>query len=75
MHALLAKHQVISETDSSLVSPRQSFVSNDRHQQITVHRLAEKFGSGPQRAHATLRATTQRGVRSNTLPCLPTIHS
>ena len=44
MHALLAKHQVISETDSSLVSPRQSFVSNDRHQQITVHRLAENLG-------------------------------
>mgnify|MGYP003326537431 FL=1 len=58
----------VSTVDSHPVNPRQSFVSNERHQQISANTLAERFGIGPLRAHATLRATTQRGVRSAILP-------
>ena len=48
--------------------PRRTFVSGDRHQFVTANRLAENFCIGPIRAKATLRATTQRGLRSAILP-------
>ena len=55
----LVNSRRISSADTHPVNPRQSFVSNERHQQVTANRLAERFGIGPQRAHATLKATTQ----------------
>lgn len=60
--------QSASSASPTDVSPRQSFVSNERHTKITSERLAERFGIGPSRAKATLKATTQRGVRSAILP-------
>ena len=64
----LVSSRRVSSADTHPVNPRQSFVSNERHQQVTANRLAERFGIGPQRAHATLKATTQRGIRSAILP-------
>ena len=47
---------------------RRTFVSTDRHTQVNADTLAERFCIGPERARATLRATTQRGMRSAILP-------
>ena len=65
---LIQEQYSIAEAIVKRVQPRQSFISHDRHKQITADRLAEHFGIGPARARATLRATTQRGVRSAILP-------
>ncbi len=46
----------------------RTFVSLDRHSNITAESLSEKWGIGPGRAKATLRVTTQRGTRSAILP-------
>ena len=48
--------------------PRRTFVSLDRHTTVTAEPLVETFMIGPQRAKASLRATTQRGTRSTILP-------
>jgi hypothetical protein len=45
-----------------------TFVSTERYFKISVDLIAERFGIGPERAKATLRATTQRGMRSAILP-------
>ena len=50
-----------------LHEPR-TYVSTQRHNQITAEDLAEKFCIGVERAKATLRATRQRGTRSAILP-------
>jgi hypothetical protein len=47
---------------------RRTFVSTNRHSNITADHVAERFGIGTERAKATLRATTQRGMRSAILP-------
>jgi hypothetical protein len=56
------------DEDLEDVPARRTFISNERHSKITADRLAERFGIGPERAKATLRATTQRGLRSAILP-------
>ena len=50
------------------VPSRRTFVSKERHANITAETLSENFGIGPERAKATLRATTQRGTKSAILP-------
>jgi hypothetical protein len=50
------------------VPARWTYVSTERHTQVTSERLADRFCIGPERAKATFRATTQRGVRSAILP-------
>ena len=50
-----------------LQEPR-TYISTQRHNQITAEDLAEKFCIGLERAQATLRATRQRGTRSAILP-------
>ena len=50
------------------VPERRTFVSTERHTKVTEDTLAERFGIGIQRARATLRVTTQRGMRSAILP-------
>jgi hypothetical protein len=50
------------------VPARRTFVSNERHFKITADLLAERFGIGPERLKATLRATTQWGLQSAILP-------
>lgn len=51
-----------SDDAFSDVPSRRTFVSTKRHMQLTADSLSEIWGIGPLRAHATLRATTQRGV-------------
>ena len=41
---------------------------NDRHVKLDANTLAERFGFGLKRAHATLRVTAQQGTRSAILP-------
>jgi len=41
----------------------RTFVSRDRHKQLSAESLAELWLIGPNRAKATLSATTQNGVR------------
>lgn len=50
------------------VPTRNTFVSTERHSTITAETLAERFLIGPDRARATLKATTQKGLRSAILP-------
>jgi hypothetical protein len=51
------------------VPARHTYVSTERHSKVTSDNLAERFVCiGPEHAKATLRATTQRGVRSAILP-------
>ena len=50
------------------VPERKTFVSTERHTKITEDTLAERFGIRIHRARATLRKTTQRGMRSAILP-------
>ena len=45
-----------------------TLISKDRHSILTPHVLAERFGIGPHRARATIRATMQKGIRSAILP-------
>ena len=50
------------------IPERRTFISTERHTRLTAESISEKFGTGLARARATLRATTQRGVRSAILP-------
>jgi hypothetical protein len=47
---------------------RRTYVSTERHNKVSAEKLADLWGIGLKRAHATMRATTQRGVRSAILP-------
>ena len=50
------------------VKDKRTFISGNRHPNITPFALAERFGIGLRRARATMTATTQRGTRSAILP-------
>lgn len=50
------------------LSPRNMFVSTDRHKKLDFLSLAENWGIRPIRAKATLLATTQQFRRSAILP-------
>ena len=50
------------------VPSSRTFVSKERHENITVETLAENFGIGPKRAKATISATAHRGTKSAILP-------
>lgn len=51
------------------VPQRRTFISNDRHSRVSHDVLAERFAIiGTERAKATMRVTTQRGLRSAILP-------
>ena len=50
------------------VEARRTFVSTERHTKVTVDKLADRFCIGPLKAKATMRVTTQRGLRSSLLP-------
>ena len=58
--AMVAKVQV--RTKDSIISASE-IVTNERHSRITVDDLARKWNIGLESARATLRATTQHGVR------------
>jgi hypothetical protein len=74
-HQLMSKiPRTINETtthydgDLEDVPARRTYVSTERHTHMSAENLAERFYIGPERAKATLRATTQRGIRSAILP-------
>ena len=50
------------------IPARRTFVSTDRHNRTTAIELSERWGIGLKRANDTIKATTQRAVRSAILP-------
>ncbi len=58
-------HRHISAVD---VEERKTFISKERHPAITSENLSERRNIGLHQVKHTLRVTTQRGVRSATLP-------
>ena len=50
------------------VPVRPTFVSTERHSNVTAENLSERLGISVGRARATLKATLQRGTRSAILP-------
>ena len=49
------------------ITTRQTYSSTDRHSKISAEVVAGQFGIGIDRVNATLKATLQRGMRSNIL--------
>ena len=47
---------------------RRTFVSNERHTSVTAAELSKRWCIGLAQASNTIRITTQRGIRSATLP-------
>ena len=58
----------IEEASEDFVPARRTYVSHERHSKISAETLSERFLIGLPRARATLKATTQHGVRSAILP-------
>ena len=58
----------IEEASEDFVPARRTYVSHERHFKISAETLSERFLIGLPRARATLKATTQHGVRSAILP-------
>ena len=56
------------DSDTLDIPLRRTFVSGDRHNRLNAGKIAEMWCIGPNRAQATMMATTQRGVRSVLLP-------
>ena len=50
------------------IPARRTFISHDRHKQLSAESIAECWGIGIKRAKSTLLSTTQRGTRSAILP-------
>ena len=61
----MRKQRLISAID---VAERKTFISKERHPAVTSKNLSERWNIGLNQAKQTLRATTQRGVRSPILP-------
>jgi hypothetical protein len=61
---------ILHSIEPSLVSlaARHSKTSFDRHSKVNAHNLSQLWGIGINRAKATMKCTTQRGVRSALLP-------
>ena len=54
--------------DNEVFPVRRSFISRNRHTQLSAESLAKLWCIGPKRAKATLLATTQNGIWSAILP-------
>jgi hypothetical protein len=50
------------------IPARRTHINNERHNKLSADTIAELWGIGPKKAKATLRATTQHGIRSAILP-------
>ena len=59
-----------NEYDLEDIPPRNVFISNERHKQMSAAALAETWGIRPLRAAAILKATTQQFKRSAILPII-----
>lgn len=65
---LAVKSVTVQQHPNEVIPGKRSFVSKDRHTPLSTESLSEKWFIGPKRAQDTLRATTQRGIRSAILP-------
>ena len=61
-------HVISDDREMDDVPSRRTFVSTERHKRISAESLSELWAIGPNKARATLRVTTQNGVRSAILP-------
>ncbi|KAG7369925.1 reverse transcriptase RNA-dependent DNA polymerase [Nitzschia inconspicua] len=63
-------HRLIGAVNIACADRRDvdSVMSNDRHSKITAEELARTWNIGLQTAKDTMKATTQRGVRTSTRP-------
>ena len=59
---------VTIDPDSTDVPARRTFISHERHNKLCADKLADLWGVGPSKAAATIKVTTQRGIRSAILP-------
>ena len=50
------------------IPSRHTFISSERHNKLCADKIADLWGVGRAKAVATLKATTQRGIRSAILP-------
>lgn len=58
----------LEQPSEDFIPARRSYVSHERHSKVSAETLSERFLIGLPRARATLKATTQHGVRSAILP-------
>ena len=56
------------DLDTNDIPRIRTYVSHDRHSQVSAENIAEKLGIGIDRANHMLRVTRQRGTRSAILP-------
>ena len=61
-------HQIPYDPMTLDTKDKRTFISGNRHPNVTPFSLAERFGIGLRQAQATMIATTQRGTRSAILP-------
>ena len=54
----------IEEVSEDFVPAKRTYVSSEKHSKISAETMSERFLIGLPRARATLKATTQHGVRS-----------
>ena len=62
------KFRKIAQVDVAGVPAAKTFVSTERHTSVTPEELSERQGIGFQQAKETLKRTTQKIVRSATMP-------
>lgn len=58
----------VQQHNLEVLPAHRTFISKDRHPALTADSLSERWFIGKQRSTATIRATTQRGIRSAILP-------
>ena len=68
MHSIIHPNQIRWNGIQFQDNPTDDTFSRERHRQLSAESLAEVWLIGPNRAKATLSATTQNGVRSAILP-------
>lgn len=56
------------DTGATDIPPTHTFVSSDRHSDVSAEQLSERWGIGIKAAKETLKKTTQRFLRSAVLP-------
>ena len=62
------KYRKIAQVDVADVPAAKTFVSTERHTSVTPEDLSERWGIGLQQAKEMLNRTTQKIVRSATMP-------
>ena len=68
MIAKVRVSEISTEDNTKYLIAQRTYISTDRHSQLTAETLSENFMIGPGRAKATLDATIQRGTKSAILP-------